>query len=176
MRNEDTTWANWVCMFQWIRPTLPETARPIEQSGEPDIEGMKIQWQLSNAFAAFIDEGRVSKSEYLAYATGFERDAKAFRADLILTIQSGFQDQRLKVTAQKAQALDDKGLDALSPPVECEKLGQTIANLRAQIGNVAVTIHHDGFNPKTYPYWFKRQLETIDISISELRVRFSDVL
>lgn len=140
LREIDRTEASWVCHFQWVSAKLDKSFRPSALDGEPDGNGLVIDWnnQSNSDLVKFLDNRRVTKSIFLSNVDKLLHELPAIETALTC-VNSAERKESDMVNIQSLADAFEALWDGLStPPQECQRLNQAINELRATVGNAGL--------------------------------------
>ncbi|MCF6221449.1 MAG: DUF4365 domain-containing protein [Robiginitomaculum sp.] len=138
MREIDRTSAAWVCRFQWISSKLDTEFQPTRIKGENIGNGLIIDWNTENILAKHLDSRRETKASFLAKVDNLIALLPPVQAMLEQINQQGELTAATRHFSQDANEFEQSWDDSNSPPQECQRLDQAIAELLAIIGNAGL--------------------------------------
>ena len=140
LREIDRRDALWVCAFQWISPDLDDSARPILFDGEPDGNGLVIDWngKQNTELAGFFDNIRATKADFLRNVDRLLQGVPAVEAALKAVNSDEPSDREFTELQSLAKAFEESWDGSFTPPQECQRLDQAISELLATVGNAGL--------------------------------------
>lgn len=137
-RELDISIAAWRCHFQWISPSISPTFRPTAIDGEPNGDGLVLEWRDPSDLVTFVDARRISKSEYLRRVDALCQAAQQIQRELSVINQNGELNSTTASFPDRAIEVD-RAWDGMSaPPAECVQLNESVGPLLATIGNAGL--------------------------------------
>lgn len=176
----DSNNSNWICLTQWINPSLADSARPMKLSGDDSINGIEISWNSRYAATKeYYEKNTATKSETLDVVAEILPKMMDYASEItnvFTEFKSGnIQEKVLIKYSNKHKDLVSelylKSTNFMIPPIELEGYIRSVKQVIISIDNLFLYYCDNGI--KTWKsdnrmWLFENTLKTLNKDIISL--------